>query len=316
MTLSRISRPRWAMLFLAIGASGCATLTPYEQARSELGTGRFLGLERGAVYVEDRGEGEAVVLVHGFGASSFSWRHVTEGLVAAGYRTLAVDLYGFGLSARPQTKLPYSRFHQGQLILDLLDELDIERAHLVGHSYGGAVSMALAARASERFESLMLIGSAAPDYPQRRRTIAAAARPVTALFVRLRLTPNRIRRSLRRSAADDSIVTPELVDGYYRRLAIEGAPRAFWGLTAPMADRQGEIELSEIEMPTLVIWGVEDRLIAVEGARRAAAEVPDSRFVTLEGIGHLPMEESPEALSVLMLRFLDGGLFAFDSNRG
>ncbi len=120
-----------------------------------------------------------------------------------------------------------------------------------------------------------------------------------------------MREGLQRSTADDSIVTEELVDAYHQRLTIEGTPRAFWGLTAPLRDPQGEVELADIELPTLLVWGSEDTLITADSARRAARVLSAYRFVELPGIGHLPMEESPAALAEVLRRYFDDGLEAF-----
>ncbi|MCZ6727017.1 MAG: alpha/beta fold hydrolase [Acidobacteria bacterium] len=208
-------------------AGGCVSLVPYERLIAEVPPERLLSIDGVRVYVEDRGVGEPVLLVHGFGGSSYSWRDVVQEL-ATDFRVVAVDLAGFGLTERPRRKRDYSRFAQGERLIGVLDALGIERTHLVGHSYGGSVSVALAVRRPERFLSLTLVNSAAPDYPQLRRSRWSALRPLTQLFVRVRsLRRANVEEGLRRSAADDSIVTDELVDEYWRRLTVEGSPRAF-----------------------------------------------------------------------------------------
>lgn len=263
-----------------------------------------------AVYVEDRpagaaaGEkGEAVVFLHGFGASSYSWRRVTDRL--PGYRTVALDLRGFGYSERPPGIDPYTRNGQLTLVLAVMDELGIERAHVVGHSYGGALATALAVRYPARLLSLTLVDTAHPDYPVRRRTKLAAVRPLTELYIRVgALRPTLIRRALERSIADDSLVTDELVRAYSERLAIEHAPRAYYGVTAPTGEPEESIDLADVTLPTLVVWGEEDTLIEVEEGREAASVIACHRFVTLPAAGHLPMEERPDELTGALRQFL------------
>jgi pimeloyl-ACP methyl ester carboxylesterase len=187
----------------------------------------------------------------------------------------------------------------------VLDALGIERAHLAGHSYGGSVAMALAAHHPERFESLILVDAAGPEYPQERRHWLAGIRPLTSLWVRtVALRRQRTEWGLLDSVADDSLVTAELIDEYWRRLKVEGAPRAFWALTAPVDPPDPEIDLRGITLPTLVVWGCEDALISVEAGRSTAALIPGSTFVTLPEVGHLPMEERPAELVRTMREFL------------
>jgi len=291
-------------LTLLLLCSGCVSLTPYAELVATLPAEGFVRVDGRSVWVADRGAGPAVVMLHGFGASSYSWRAVDSAL-ADRFRVLSVDLAGFGYTERPPGKGPYTRDGQGQLVLGVLDALGIERAHLVGHSYGGAVAMALAARHPDRFDSLVLVDAAGPEYPQQRRHWVAGIRPLTSLWVRaVSLRRERTVQGLRDSVADDSIVTAELVDEYWSRLKIEGAVRAFWGLTAPVDPPDPEIDLRGITQPTLVVWGCEDALISVEAGRYNAALIPDSAFVTLPDVGHLPMEERPDELVERMRAFL------------
>jgi pimeloyl-ACP methyl ester carboxylesterase len=294
-------------------ASACVSLVPYERLIADVPRERFLSIDGRQVYFEDQGSGPVVLLVHGFGGSSYAWREVAKDL-AADFRVLRVDLAGFGFTERPRRKEDYSRFAQGELILGVLDALGIDRVNLVGHSYGGSVSIALAVRRPERLASLVLVDSAAPDYPQIRRTAAAACRPLTELFVRASsLRRARVEKGLLRSAADDSIVTEELIDEYWRRVRIKESPRAFWALTAPFEDPQGRVSLADLRIPTLVVWGEADALIPAAGARETSTnQIPESRFVLLPDAGHAPMEDAPRELAAVLRRFFARGLAAFD----
>lgn len=289
---------------------GCVSVTPYAEIAARLPADRLLTVDGRRVYVEDRGAGEPVILLHGFGGSSYSWRHVGEEL-ASEFRVVAIDLAGFGFSERPRSKGDYTRYAQGELVLAVAAKLGLEDFHVVGHSYGGSVSVALALRAPERIRSLVLVDSAAPEYPQARRSPMAALRPLTTLFVRTKsLRRANVEKSLEDNAADPSTVSEEMIDEYWRRLTIEGSARAFWGLTVPMEDPQGELDLGELEVPTLLVWGSEDHLVPVDGARRSAEAIPAHRFVVIEGAGHSPMEEKPGEVAALLRRFLRGGLAA------
>lgn len=259
------------------------------------------------IHVLDRGEGPAVVLLHGFGASAWSWRDVTPSLAEAGYRTVAVDLFGFGWTERTERLGAYTRQGQIELVLGVMDELGIERAHLVGHSYGGAIAQALAVQYPERLHSLVLVNAARADYPIARRKAVGGIGPLNTLFLRtLGLSMGSVRSALENSVADDSVVTDEMVRAYRDRLAIRGAGRAYTGLTRPGLDNgPPPVDLADIKEPTLVVWGEEDTLIPVDPARERVQEIPNARFIALPNVGHLPMEEAPARLAQEIKSFLD-----------
>jgi pimeloyl-ACP methyl ester carboxylesterase len=292
------------LALLAFLLPGCVPLRSFDEIRREAPAGQFVRVGGQLVHVEQAGAGEPVVLLHGFGASAYSWRKVMPAL-AEGHRVVAIDLNGFGYTQRPRSRESYTREGQAKLVLETMDALGIARAHIVGHSYGGGITLYLASRHPERFRSMVLVDSSAPTYANDRRSRAAALRPLDALFVRtLALRPGAVRKALLRSFWDDSKVTPELVRAYSDRVAVEGVGYAFYGLTAPVPPG-APVELETIEIPTLVVWGAHDELISPESGRRAAARLPHSEFVLLDGSGHLPMEEQPEALLRAILPFLE-----------
>jgi pimeloyl-ACP methyl ester carboxylesterase len=219
--------------------------------------------------------------------------------LAAHYRVVAIDLNGFGYTERPRDLESYTKEGQGKLVLEVMDALGIERAHLVGHSYGGGITLWLASRHPERLRSMVLVDRSAPTFSDDRRSRAASLGPVTRLFVRsVVLRPSTVRKALLRSVYDDSLVTPELVQAYYDRIRIEGVLDAYHGLTAPRrtpADR----------VPALILWGEEDELISIAAGRRAGATL-HAAFVAFPKTGHMPMEERPEEWLRAVLPFLKG----------
>lgn len=303
--MSRVVSPLLAAVALLV--TGCVTLVPYEEAVTQIPTGEFLELGGSRVHVQSAGletGGSPVVLVHGFGASSFSWRHVMPAL-AEHHPVVAVDLFGFGLTSRPREKSSYSRTAQVELLSELLDRLGWDSAHFVGHSYGGGLVMSLAHTEPAKVRSLVLVGSTSPEYGDTRRK-PFVVRPVASVFVRTLLRPGFVRRSLTRSFYDDEAVTDELVTSYLERVRIEGAVRAYAGLTgpAPRDARFADLSYEEIAQPTLLVWGSDDVLITVAEGRAAAEQMPRATFVEIDDCGHLPMEERPDRLVAEVLPFL------------
>ena len=284
---------------------GCASVRTFDEVRKVVPEDRFLKLGDQLVHIEQAGKGEPVILLHGFGASTYSWRNVMPAL-AAGFRVIAIDLNGFGYTQRPRAFESYTREGQADLVLRVMDALGIESAHLMGHSYGGGLSLFIASRHPRRVRSLVLVDSSAPTYANDRRSRAASVKPLLGLYLRsFVLRPNTVRRALEHSFHDDSLVTPELVHEYFERLRVEGVVDAYHGLTAPTRTASEPVELEKIGMPTLVVWGSEDRLISAESGRRAAERMPNAEFALMEGVGHVPMEERPEELLRIVLPFLE-----------
>lgn len=288
---------------MAILAAGCTSLAPYAEVRAKLPDDRFITIDGSEVYVERWGEGEAVVLVHGFGGSSHNWSRVAESL-SDRYWLVAPDLRGFGWSERPDQRQEYSFENQVKTVLGVLDALEIERAHVVGHSYGGGVALWLASRYPERVRSLVLVGSTLPGTEFDSGQRLPSAGPLTPLAVRWMLRPSFIRNALQSSYYDPARVDDALVDSYRERLRVEGVNRAFRGLTAKSSRPQGSLDLSGLEIPTLVVWGAEDPLLPADSGRRFAAAVPDGRFLAIPECGHTPMEETPEAFVAAVEPFL------------
>lgn len=284
---------------------GCASVRSFDEIRKTLPEDRFLRIGDQLVHIEQAGRGEPLILIHGFGASTYSWRKVMPTL-AESFRVIAIDLSGFGYTQRPRTFASYTREGQADLILKVMDELGFRSAHLMGHSYGGGLTLWIASRHPERVRSMVLVNSSAPTYANDRRSRVASLKPLTAFFVRsLVLRPNSVRRALLRSFYDDSLVTPELVREYYDRLRIEGVSDAYHGLTAPAPASTGRVELDKIRVPALVVWGAQDEVISVELGRNAARILPRGEFALLDKTGHVPMEERPGELLEVVLPFLE-----------
>ena len=290
--------------FVALVGAGCASLRPYAEVAAALPAESLITVDGRRVHVVDRGAGDPLVLLHGFGASTLLWEPVLPRL-AASRRVIAIDLNGFGWTERPREPEAYTLEGQERLVLGVADALGLARFDLAGHSYGGAISIYLAARHPERVRSLVLVDSALPSYSALRRSKSFRNRTLSVLFVRaVALTPARVRFGLEASYADDSKVTDELVRAYLERLRVEGVGDAFYGLTAPNGEPPEQVDLATLDLPTLVVWGAEDGLIAARDGRRAAESLPDAGFVELAGCGHSPMEECPEAFLAAVEPFL------------
>jgi pimeloyl-ACP methyl ester carboxylesterase len=270
------------------------------------------------VHYEETGTGEpALVLLHGFAASTFSWRELLPVLGQSG-RTVAYDRPAFGLTERPlpetwqgdwRTQNPYSAGAQAELAAGLMDQLGIDQAVLVGNSAGGAVAMLAALAYPERVTALILIdpavysgGNQLPivrwlfNTPQMRRLGPFIARQI-----------QRWGLDFARSAwHDPTQITDEIWAGYQKPLQVAGWDRALWELTAANAPTGLPGRLAALTLPVLVITGDDDRIVPTAQSVKLAAELPDAGLVVVPACGHLPHEECPQVVLDAIQTFLAG----------
>lgn len=244
-----------------------------------------------------RGEGdEALVLLHGFGGDLNGWLFNHEAL-AAGRAVYAVDLPGHGGSTKDVGAGDLDSL--AGVVVDLLEALRLERAHLVGHSMGGAVAIAVALAQPDRVVSLTVIAGAGfgpeinGDYIEG--FIAAGSRRELKPYLELLF-------------ADPGLVTRQLVEEVLRYKRLDGVGEALRTVAGRLfpGGRQANLlaaRLSETSTPTLVVWGSDDRIIP---ATHAAAAPPHARVEVLGGRGHSPHMEAAGEVNRLVEEFLGG----------
>lgn len=251
-----------------------------------------------------------LVLLHGFGGSTFSWRDVLNPLGETA-RVVAFDRPGFGYSARPvvaDALNPYTPPAQLELTLGLLDALEIDRAVLVGSSSGGALAVQFALNYPERVAGLVLVSpvlqSGGPRAPLRwlyGTPQAARMGP----YVMRQFAEEPGLELLRRSYADPSRLTDADIAGYRRPLRADNWDGALWEVT--QASRRSNLlpRLAELGVPTLVVGGAGDTLLLPEQLEELTSRVPGAELQVLGGCGHALQEECPEAFLAAVTPWLD-----------
>jgi pimeloyl-ACP methyl ester carboxylesterase len=266
---------------------------------------RFTEVGGVRVHYQERGTGDALVLIHGNNSSAYSWRDVFDEL-AKEFRVVALDLKGFGFTAKPEGD--YRLETQAALVVGLLDQLKIERATLCGSSMGGGVALATAINYPQRVSSLILVDSSAFTEGKGGASLAPAyvrwpyiGGAVTALAL---TSDSLVRDGLRKSFYDDSKVTAERVEAYYRPLRTRGGQRAARLVRDQRDYTRIENSLAKIRQPTLIIWGAQDELILLEDGKRLHAQMAGSQLVVFDDCGHLPQEEMPERFAREVSEFM------------
>jgi pimeloyl-ACP methyl ester carboxylesterase len=258
------------------------------------------------LHVEVRGEGPPILLVHGYGASSHSFRLWVPTL-AQSHRVILVDLKGFGSAPKPDDDR-YSPIDLARPLADLVVRMGLTDLTLLGHSLGGAVILVAALAlldAGELGRLRALVGLAGTAYPQKLPPFAVIAQRPRLFRIALTAIPKRwlIRRVLRTVVYDPGSIDAAQVEGYAAPLRSAGARRALVAsarqLVPPDADRLTS-RYPELDVPTLLLWGRQDPVVPLGLAKRLRAALPRARLVILDRCGHLPAEEQPaESLRVV-----------------
>ncbi len=262
---------------------------------------------KGVNYAEI-GEGDPILFIHGIAGC---WRNWLENLPYFGrtHRAIALDLPGFGDS--PMPSWPITMGDYGRLIHDFCERLGIEKvAALVGNSMGGFIATEAVIEEPDRFDRLVLISAAGVSFAEwQGRSFDAGARIFKAAipmmsgerrsywtrprgrklaFGRLFRNPNKLRPELLAEQVRPGLQAPGFSD----------ALTAIWGYDT-------RERLPEIEIPTMVVWGLNDQIVPVEGAIAYHRLIPRSRLEIFERTGHLPMLERPRRFNPLLEGFIE-----------
>lgn len=251
------------------------------------------------------GSGRPLLLLHGLGGHLGNWEDNIPAL-AQHYRVYALDIAGFGLSDKPKTaerNLDYLlRFLRG-----FLDVQEIAQAVVIGNSLGGFLALQMALAYPQRVAALVLVAAAGLG-PEIGWVLKLQGLPILGDLVTI---PNRrlVRLAVRSIFYDQSKATPKIVEEHYQHFCRPGARQAYLAVIRNGIGRRGQRSvlldrLPQIHMPTLIVWGAEDRLLPVRQAHAAAARLPHSRMQILPECGHCPQMEKPEEFNRLVLDFL------------
>lgn len=261
------------------------------------------------LHYETYGQGDPVIFLHGLGGSLYTWRHLV-GPLAPHYRLILFDLKGAGESPKPYDG-KYSMFDQAELISRFILQNDLQHAVLVGHSFGGGVALLVALRLTQkdpsRLSGLILLDTI--SYPQKLPGVIRMLRMPVLGWLGLHLIPDqtKVRSMMKSLYYDDSKITPEDVAAYAAPLSLPGAKYAFQQTARQIIpDHIDEIigMYPKIQVPTLIIWGREDKIIPLENGERLQQAMKNSQLIVIERCGHDPPDERPKMLIKVIREFL------------
>jgi len=249
------------------------------------------------------GKGDALVLLHGFGANKDNWTRIGKYLTPH-FRVIAPDLTGFGESS-PAPDNDYAISIQAERVKAFVMALGIKSLHLGGSSMGGNIAGVYASNYPEEVKSLLLIapsGVASSDPSEmNRRLMDGKPNPLVAesiedyerlldfVFVKRPFIPRPIKKLLIQEAIEHQPLNSKIFKQLHSSRDVQ-----------PL-----EILLNGVTVPTLIVWGSHDRVLHVSGAKILEAVIPNARAEVLDAVGHLPMIEKPEETAGLYLSFLE-----------
>jgi pimeloyl-ACP methyl ester carboxylesterase len=264
-----------------------------------------------------QGNGHPLVLVHGFGASIGHWRQNISVLAEGGYRVFALDLLGFGGSAKPA--INYSLELWTELLHDFWAEQIQEPTVFIGNSIGALLSLMMVAEYPELSAGAVLLNCAG-GLNHRPEELNLPLRLIMGTFTKMVSSPvigsfvfnqvrqkHRIRNTLRQVYGNKQAITDELVELLYTPSNDEGAQKVFAAiLTAPAGPHPTQL-LPKVKKPLLVIWGEDDPWTPIKGAKIYQDLVDAGQpveFVSVPKTGHCPHDERPEIVNPKILDWL------------
>ena len=271
---------------------------------------KYLDLHGERVAYLDEGSGEVILLLHGIAGSSQTWRSLIA-LLSRKYRVVAPDLLGHGNSTKPRAD--YSLGALSVLVRDILDELGIARATLVGHSLGGGIAMQFVYQHPEYVQRMVLIasGGLGPDVGMllRLASLPGAELVLPVIAPRQLVGPgDRLWSWLRKIGVEAR--RGEELWGHYSSLADGPTRRAFLRTLRSVVDHRGQAVTaltklnSRTDFPVMAIWGERDNIIPVKHAYAAQEIRPDVRLEVLAHVGHFPHAERPAEVADLIDDFI------------
>ena len=270
--------------------------------------GEFLDLDGARLYyyaAGTRGEHEPIVFVHGFPTSSHLWRDVVP-LVPPGHRVVVLDLLGFGRSDPPNGR-DVSLAGHAQRVLQVLDQLRISRATVVGHDVGGGIAQYLAVRHPTRVARLCLIDSVGfDDWPTRDVRVAKASLPLTR-YLPATWILGVVKSDLQRGYAEGER-GQHSIDHYLKPFGgAEGRDVLVQHLLALDSSETMALvaRLSGIVAPTALVWGAHDPFLTLDLARKLEKAIPNATLEVINDVRHFAPEEAPESVAGVISSLLE-----------
>jgi len=265
----------------------------------------FIKLRDAEIHYVEKGTGDnTIILIHGLGGGTFSFRNNIDSLANTDYKVFALDLKGFGFSEKIVGS-DYSDVEQARIILDFMEKKGIQKATIAGHSMGGKIALICYNIKPQKFEKIILIDSAGLEKNSPVILSKFITKPLVDIFYyNLIVKENNFKNFLSSAFYNKELVNQEVPSLYLEPFKIKNANLAYLSIIKSNVRYDISVVLKKINIPVLIIWGESDSWINVENAYKFNSLINGSELAIIKNAGHVSMEEQPEKVNEKILEFL------------
>jgi pimeloyl-ACP methyl ester carboxylesterase len=257
---------------------------------------------------------KTLLFIHGFGESRYTWRFLVKPL-AKKYHIVTVDLKGFGESPKTEDEY-YSVYDQAKLLESFIEKKGLKHLTIIGHSFGGGVALVLALMQEKNIfkksmiDRLILINTM--SYKQHLPSMMwLLQKPIIGyLGIHLLSADTIALEAYSYAFSNDKLIPQESIEQSAKMIDLPNAKYAYKQTVdyiIPDDIAKVEKEYKDITIPTLIIWGRDDVSIPYRFGERLNRDMPNSRLIILDGVGHMPQEESPKKVLDAIEQFMENG---------
>ena len=277
---------------------------PLEEWADKYAQGKFIDLDGHMTHYVEKGEGEPVILIHGFNYDCNMWAENMDAL-AEEFRVFAIDLWGFGYSTREPLDYGYPLY--AEQVLKFMDSLDIKNTSLVGQSMGGGTAIMFCTQHRDRVNKLLLVDPAGMPNPLPLVGKVFKLPKVGEFFLRLKTDAVRKKNLEDLWIHNKGLITEDYFDNVTRFQKVKGTTEALMAIIRKdfidtLSDKIHD--LSQMDVPILIIWGREDKAVPLHCGEEMCEILDNSRMEVIENAGHVPNYEQSETFNRIAVDYL------------
>ncbi len=278
-------------------------LTPTE-AKEKIATdfSNYVQWKDGLIHYTDKGKGTPILFIHGYAGSFHNWEKLID-VFPEGYRLIAIDLPGFGLSDFPSdvdSNVQYVDLYT-EFTDYFINKLELDSVYIVGNSLGGYVAWETALRSNKKVKKLALLNAVGYNLEDLQSFLAKLMeRKSIELILRNGVPKVLTKEAFARCLGDRSKMDENRMEVSYCLINKVGTLETIRQI-AMSGQQPDSNRISLINQPTLILWGDKDRVVPVEHAYKFERDIPNNKLIIYEGSGHIPMiENTDETLNDLL----------------